>query len=770
MLASLPLLLLLQAAAPASDTVPGTGAPTFTIPRVEADATIDGLLDEPAWAQATRLVGFSRYQPVDGVRAEERTEVRVWYSPTALHVGIVAHDRTPEAIRATNADRDNIDQEDRVTLYLDTFGDRRRAFVFAVNALGVQQDGVRTEGGASAGSLFGGGTDLTPDYQWDSRGRRTPDGYVVEVRIPFRSLRFSSSGEQRWGFNATRHVQRSGHEDSWVDLLRGSASMVGQFAVMEGLRDLERGIVMEAQPFVTASSRGARLLPDERWERASLDTEVGANLRFGFANASIDATVNPDFSQVESDAGLVTANERFALFVSERRPFFVEGIELFATPNQLVYTRQMVSPTVGGKLTGKFGPWGVAYLSVHDDGAARGTPDALFNIARVRRDVGAGSIIGVTLTDRRASGDDYNTVLAADTRLVFGGKYYLVAQLGGSATRVDAAAPRRTGAVYRAELDRTGRSFGFNYSLNGIEDAFATRSGFVPRTGITAASGFNRLTWFGAPGGLVESVTAFFGPNYTWRYGQIASESPIEGSEFVNVTARLRRGWSVETSVRREFYDFHPEDYAGFQVLLPNDAVVPFVPAGEVRGLVTGSLEIDTPVFRTFSAGLELNAGQVPLFAEAGEGRRQRVSASLSARPTASLRSDREVVAERLTRARDDSEFARTIIPRARVEFQPTRALFFRLIGEYRAERRQPLRDPATGSLLVFGADPGTPLRALDANGLRLEWLASYEPTPGTVAFLGYAVDLVDRDALAFERLRRTGDGVFVKVAYQFRK
>ena len=136
--------------------VDGHGAPTVTIPRIDASVEVDGRLDEAAWAQAARLGGFSQYQPVDGRPAEEQTEVLVWYSPTALHFGIIAHDREPGSVRATVADRDNLDRDDTVTIYLDTFNDRRRAFFFTVNPLGMQQDGVQTEGAFNAGTMFGG--------------------------------------------------------------------------------------------------------------------------------------------------------------------------------------------------------------------------------------------------------------------------------------------------------------------------------------------------------------------------------------------------------------------------------------------------------------------------------------------------------------------------------------------------------------------------------------------------------------------------------------
>ena len=345
------------------EAISGTGRPTVAIPRVDAAVTIDGALDEPAWARAVRLSGFSQYQPVDGRAAEEQTDVLVWYSPDALHFGIVAHDRDPSTVRATVAHRDDLDQEDSVTIYLDTFNDRRRAFFFAVNPLGAQQDGVQSEGSGAAGTLFGGNIDKSPDYKFDSQGSVTDSGYIVELRIPFKSLRYPGTGPQTWGINIKRKIQRTGYEDTWTDVRRASASFLAQSGTITGLHDMRRGVVTEVQPVVTSDASGQRLSAGGQFRRAAVELDPSVNVRVGLPNVAIDATINPDFSQVETDAGLVTTNERFALFVPEKRPFFLEGVELFSTPNQLVYTRRIVAPIAGGKFTGKLGPLGVAYLT-----------------------------------------------------------------------------------------------------------------------------------------------------------------------------------------------------------------------------------------------------------------------------------------------------------------------------------------------------------------------------------------------------------------------
>jgi uncharacterized protein DUF5916/cellulose/xylan binding protein with CBM9 domain len=742
-----------------------TAAPTFTVPRVEADVTIDGALNEAAWQSAVRLTDFHQYEPVDGRSAEERTEVLVFYSPRAIHFGIIASAKDPSTIRATLADRDNIPSDDRVTIYLDTFDDRRRAFMFGVNPLGVQEDGVRTEGAVSAGSIFGGSVDLNPDYLFESKGQVTKEGYVVEVRIPFKSLRFPGSGPQRWGINVVRDVASTGYRDTWTDVRRASASFLAQSGRMEGIENVVRGVVTEVQPFVTATMTGAREPSSARFERDDIKPDAGANLRFGFPEFSLDATINPDFSQVESDVGLVTVNERFALFIPEKRPFFLEGIELFSTPNQLVYTRRIVEPLGGVKLTGKLGRYSVAYLSALDETRGR---DALFNVARVRADFGGNSLVGVSVTDRR-KGDTTNTVAAADVRYVFGRLYYLEGQAGGSWTRDSSSADTRPASVWRGEFDRTGRSWGFNYLVNAIEDDFESHAGFVPRSGIVEAHAFNRFTLYGGRGALVENFTFFGGPSRLWEYGSFPDASPVEGDELIGGYTIFRGGWRVNWGVFRQLVIFDRAQFSGLQNLVPPSVggFIAYDGPSELSNLWGDSISVSTPVFSKWHATLGAARFATPIFFEGSEGDGSRLTASLTLRPTASIRVEALGVAVRIDRDRDGSEFARVIIPRLKLEYQPRRSLFFRVIGEWRDERRDALRDARTGEPLFFA---GEPIPATEDKTLRADWLVSYEPSPGTVAFLGYGSTLEAPGGASWSHMRRSADGLFFKLAYQFRR
>ena len=734
--------------------------PSVAIPRIEAHVTVDGVLDEPVWKEAAVLDGFHQYMPVDSRPAQERTQVLVWYAPDALMVGIRAFAADPASLRATRADRDKIGNDDRIILYLDTFNDKRRAFMFGVNPLGAQLDGVRTEGGYSATSMMGGNIDYNPDFFYESRGRLTAQGYEVEMRIPFKSLRLPGTGPQSWGFNVHRFSPSTGYEDTWTDVRRAGASFLAQGGTLTGLHDLERGVVTELQPFVTSTAAGVRTT-DGSFTRDNPTTTVGANVRLGFTHLSLDATANPDFSQVESDAGLVTLNERFALYVPEKRPFFLEGIELFATPNQLVYTRQLTDPSLGGKVTGKVGAYGVALLSAVDHESA-GT--AQFQIGRLRRDLGEGSNAGITVTDKEQGGA-YNRVAAADLRLVYGKLYFFEAQLGSAATR-DGGGSTSQGAIWKLENDRTGRHWGYNIQWIDIGRGFESQSGFVPRSDITSFHWFNRLSWYGARGALFESITTFFSPTRIWRSGGAFSSAPLEGKDNINLMVRLRGGWNVTTQVGRQFFFVDPAAYAGYTTG-PGATALLYRPAEWQSGLSDLQATLSTPVLQRANASVTVQRTALPIFSEGSRGADFRVSATVSLRPTPSARVDGTLASSRITRRLDGSEYAHTLIPRLKLEYQLTRAMFVRVVGEYRSERRDALRTADDGQTLWVNQVASTPTAS---SRLRVDWLASYQPTPGTVAFLGYGSGMDAPRADEITSLRRSDDAFFVKLAYQFRR
>lgn len=769
----LPLLAAMQFQGPVNDGQ--ARSLNVAAPRLEAQARVDGVLDEPVWRQAARLTGFSQYRPVDGRPAEDSTEVLVWYAPDALWFGIRAFEAHGSVVRATLADRDQIDADDYVRILLDTYDDHRRAWMFGVNPLGVQQDGVWSDGvdqGAAGGPRAGGRMDATadmnPDYVFQSRGRLTPTGYEIEVRIPFKSLRYQAADPQTWGLQVIRFVQHSGYENTWAPAVRASASFLAQSGRLTGLTGLHRGVVMDLAPEITTRVDGA---PRTTGYRYDATPEAGGTLRWGITpNLNLTGTANPDFSQVEADVGQVTLNERFALFFPEKRPFFLEGLEQYDTPNRLIYTRRIAAPLGGAKLTGKIGGTNVALLSAVDDHTASATGDyPIYNLLRLRRDLGTSSTLGLAYTDR-VEGDGYNRALGGDLRLVWLGSWFSTAQLVGSRTR--AAGGTRTGALWNLTLfDYTGRWYGNHAELQGISPEFEAAAGFVPRTGVVTGNLFNRFSWYGRPGATIEQVTTFFGVSSLWRYHDFSHlRQTLEGEFLQNLMLTLRRGWSANASWNNSHFQFDPASYAGYQTH-SSGTLVPFVLPPSQSNLWAGNLGATTPN-RALSATASLGYGEAVMFDEAAAGRQLTLSATASWKPTPSLRSEARWTHSRITRAQDGSWYSTAHIPRLKIEYQLSRAVFVRYVGQYTAQRRAALRDPTTGRPLVI--DAATEQRIGPAAGatvadFRNDFLFSYKPTPGTVFFLGYGASLTESTPLRFSGLTRANDGFFFKGSYLFR-
>ncbi|NUQ20415.1 MAG: carbohydrate binding family 9 domain-containing protein [Gemmatimonadaceae bacterium] len=744
------------------------------IPRLDADIRVDGNLDEEAWSRAARLTGFTEYRPVDSRPAEDSTEVRVFYTATAIHFGIRAWESHGNVVRATLADRDNIAADDRVQILLDTYDDNRRALLFAVNPLGVQQDGVQSEGfdpSQSAGGRFDGIVDISPDFNFESRGHVTPLGYEVEIRIPFKSLRYQSADPQRWGLQITRVTQHSGHEDTWAPAVRANASFLVQSGRLVGLTGLHRGTVVDIDPEFTSSVAGSQG-PDS-WRYANPNARLGGNVRWGITpNYTLNATVRPDFSQVEADVSQVTVNERFALFFPEKRPFFLEGLEQYDTPNRLIYTRQIRAPAGGVKLTGKSGGTAIAYLGAADDRlySYDGDHVPVFNLLRIRRDLGTSSTLGIVHTDR-VEGSDYNRVSGGDMRVVWRKIWYSQAQFAESWTRDPAGA--RNGELWDVTLvDRTGRNYGNHFELEGIAPDFMTLSGFVPRTGVVSGRFANRFTVYGAPGSRLEQISTFLVASPVWLYGEFPRSATFEGSYTENFQATLRGGWALRAAVSDGEQRFDERSYAGYRVNRGTDTVAFARPRGQY-GLWTGSVGASTPN-RALTLSVDLTAGAGVIFAEAAEGRGRGATLAASWHPNASLRIESSLVHQRITRARDGSRFSTATIPRIKTEYQLTRAIFLRYVGQYVAQDRTALVDAATGFPLLassYGTARFGPSSALLVNDFRNDFLFSYKPTPGTVFFVGYGASLTEPEAFTFRtgELHRVSDGFFLKASYRYR-
>lgn len=411
----------------------------LTLHRTDQRPAIDGQLDEPLWQDATRLTDFIQFEPLDQARPSQPSIGYVTYDSDNLYIGFRAFEARRADVRSTIYARERGGSaDDQVTILIDSYGDQRRAYELRLNPRGIQQDGVRVEGQFA---------DYSVNLVWRSAGRVLADGWSVEAAIPFASLRFSASDTLAFGFNMIRSYGRGTEQNSWAPRRRGSPCDICQQGTLTGITGIDRRRRAEILPYVSYSQLGARGFADTsvmldgeaRAARAPRGFDmrdprqaVGADLRFSFTPAIVlNAAINPDFSQVESDETQVQANQRFALFLQERRPFFLEGADVFAAGRSTIgdqfYSRAIVDPSVGGRIAVKEGTYAAGVLYARDDAPAYWSNNAHESsrytqnfgagahvlAARARRDVLSNSFVGAFVLGRQ--GERRATVWPAST-------------------------------------------------------------------------------------------------------------------------------------------------------------------------------------------------------------------------------------------------------------------------------------------------------------------------------------------------------------------
>jgi hypothetical protein len=750
------------------------------IPRIDGDLSrprIDGNLDDPVWRQAAMLTGFSQFSPVDGIPAADTTQVLVWYSSTAVYFGIRAF-ATNGAVHATLADRDKIASDDNVQILLGTVHDHRQAYLFAVNPFGIQMDGTIVESGRIAS---GGGfapttagrpaADLNQDFVFTSKGRLTDYGYEVEVRIPFKSLKYQSADVQAWDINILREVAHSGYEDSWVPAKRSGATFLGQSGALTGMSGFDRGIVLDLNPVVTRKATGA---PSPLgWGYTHPAPQVGANARWGMTNnLTMTATVNPDFAEVESDAGQIVLDPRRAVRFAEKRPFFLDGLEQFSVPNGLIYTRRIAAPDGALKLTGKAAGTTLGLLSASDDQSLSfsGHDAVHYNIMRAQRDIGADSRIGMAYTDRVVAGD-YNRVADVDGRMIFGKIYTESFQYARSYDKTRGSLAN--GPLWEDILARNGKQFGFRYQLTGISDDFRAPSGFISRGSIVHGAIDHRGTWFNTRGSAVESVTGDVLYDDIWEYSHFGHGDAQDKKFHVTTSAALRGGWGVLAAVYWESFGWDPTLYANYRIERTVGTTVDTVPFPGVGRIPNRDYvaTVTTPQWSRFNASVTYIGGQDENFLEWAQANINYLSLSTNFRPNDKLRLTGTVTYQDYQRLSDHTLAGRNAIARAKIEYQFTRSIFLRAVGEYDLTEQSDLRDE-TRTFLPLIVNGKKALASRSAQ-LHADWLFSYQPNPGTVLFFGYG-SLANaapdpRDRFHYQSLVRASDYFFAKFSYLFR-
>lgn len=768
--------------APTTDYIGRANQLKVRIPRIEgaaAESKVDGQLDEPVWKQAAVLSGFSQYAPQDGIPAADSTQVLVWYSANALHVGIRAfeHDGT---VHATLADRDRISADDNVQLLLGTFNDKRQAYVFAVNPFGVQMDGTIVENQSSGGGGFQVGIpqrqapDLSQDFVFTSKGRLTEAGYEVEISIPFRSLKFQSTDVQSWDINVVRFVAHSGYEDTWAPARRANSSFLSQGGTLEGLSGMDRGLVLDFNPMITRKSTGANSPVGGGWTYTQPRPQLGLNVKYGVTNnLTMNGTLRPDFAEVESDASQIVLDPRQSLFFSEKRPFFLDGIEQFNVPKNLIYTRRIAKPAAALKLTGKAAGFGVGFISAQDDPSlsTNGRYSPLYNILRVQRDIGGRSRVGMAYTDRMMGGD-YNRMADVDGRILIGDVYSTTFQLAQSYDKTRGVV--RNAPLWDLTVSRNGKRYGARYSLNGIDEDFRAGSGFISRAGIAHGTIDQRVSWFYPRGSRVESfnLDVFF--DDTWQYSHLLNRGDAQDKKFhVSTSTGLRGGWTIGASVYWESFGYDTQLFSSYRMertLNGRTDTIPFVGVGRIpnRDYVT---TLATPQWARFNANVVYIFGQDENFFEWAQANIHYLSATANLRPTDRLRVAGTLTFQDYWRRTDGSRVGRNAIPRLKTEYQISRSQFVRLIGEYSLTERDDLRDETrTFYPLIINGRKALATRSHSARG---DFLYSYQPNPGTVLFLGYgSFGLANPNPLErfnFQPIVRSSDYFFVKYSYLFK-
>src|SRR5437870_9931317 len=430
--------------------IPPEKAKPIRVPRFDKAPVIDGKLDDEVWKQAAKLKTFYRTQPVDDIAPSKPTEAMIGYDSKTFYLAFHCYDE-PDKVRATVAKRDEVFGDDNVRVFLDTFNDQRRAYILGWNALGIQQDGIMTEGS---------GTDFSVDVVMESKGMITSDGWTVEVAIPFKSLRYEAGKDKLWGIHIWRNFFRFNDElDSWMPNSRDIASLLSQEGHLTGLEGISTERTLEIIPSLTVSETGKRVatlpagatgLDPGRFVNERLKFDPGVSVKFGLTpTVTLDFTLNPDFAQVEADQTVVTANQRFPIFFEEKRPFFLEGIDIFQTPLRAVHTRAIVDPDAAAKLTGKRGRNTSGILLASDNAPGYFTKEektdpvnarfvgknAYIAVLRLKRDIGKkDSSIGLLATSYNFI-EKHNQLAAIDGRFRIDPKTIASFQVAGTTSR-----------------------------------------------------------------------------------------------------------------------------------------------------------------------------------------------------------------------------------------------------------------------------------------------------------------------------------------------
>jgi hypothetical protein len=734
--------------------IPNAGAqpvetPRLTIPRVtrppqRADFESMEIRDAPLGMQ--RVEGFVQRFPNDNEPVSERTVVYVGYDQTFLYVAFVCFDTEVDRIGRHMLPRDAFpNDEDTVAVHIDTFRDLNHAYGFQVNAYGVQTDGTYTEGQ---------GWDLSWDTVWQSDAGPTKGGYVALFKIPFKSLRFPATDAQQWGMFFYRAIARKNEQVYWPACSTRVAARFRQAAIVSGIEDVSPGRNVQAIPYLAA--RSFRTLDVDSGGAPSFvartsDAALGVDGKAVVHDSLVlDATVNPDFSQVESDQPQITVNRPFEVFFPEKRPFFLENATYFLTPIPLVFTRRIADPMVGGRVTGRAGRYAIGAMIVDDNAPSARSGAAnrpWLGVARIIQDVGRESSVGAFLSER-GDGATANDVAALDTRVKLGANWFAV----GQAVITDSRGPdtaARVGSAAVASLVGSGRRFNYELDYNDRSPTFHVADGFIPRIDLRSVD--QTYSFRARP---ADGVLQAWGPdvivNRTWD----AAGRPLDWT----VTPRVDFQWPG-TTILDVYYT------AARQTVRPSE--VPIAVSPQLVDISRTGVTFTSAILPRLIGSTALFVGSAPNITP-GRGRPisderiTDITASATVRLSGSLMLDVSYLFDRLHQVEPQQPTYVNTITRVRLGEQFTRALALRAIIQY----NQLTTDPVRSSLQP-------------ARNLNYDLLFTYLTTPGTAVYVGANYNLADIDRrlvpidggfLRSPALNNTGWQVFTKLSYLFRR
>jgi len=523
--------------------------PQYIVTPAASKIRVDGVLKEKTWEEALIVPLPYEYYPGENIPADVETECRVTFTSTHLYVAFRCSDPEPGKIRAHYMERDNsagFAHEDSVIIYIDTFNDDRRSYMFQVNPLGVQVDAFHGEEQ---------GTDYSWDAAWKSAGKITDSGYTVEIAIPFHQLRFPKTDTpMTWGFSARRYYPRSTFRKISSHIVdRNVSCKICLFNKISGFRGIAPGRDLEISPTLTGSRTDTREnVPPEKMDNGKPEVEPGLSLRWGITpNLSLNATLNPDFSNIEADVAQLNINRRFALYYPEKRPFFLEGADFFNTPIQAVFTRSVADPDWGIKFSGKSGKNSTGIFLAQDrlnnlifpsnQGSTAASLDrnTYSGVFRYKRDIGKGSSLGVLYTGR--AGDDYyNYVAGADGYIRLNQATTFRFQFLHSETDY----PDPTAAAFGQEPGAFGgnalyaglryfdRTWGVNTFYEDISPGFRADNGFISRADMRHFKLYVQRTTWGKEGGWFDQVGCYGIVEKVWDHTGQSTDSSYEFGGF----------------------------------------------------------------------------------------------------------------------------------------------------------------------------------------------------------------------------------------------